>query len=1146
MKTQFVHLQVHTEYSMIDSLLRIEELIDTVARFTTPAVAVTDENNLFCLIKFYRAALAKGVKAIFGSELWVGTPQAHFKIAVLCKNKIGYRHLTELLSCGYTDPRGIRPVIISPEWLYQRKDGLIILSDFDKGDVGQALWRKKLPEAASRAQKWLKYFGENYYLTLNRVEKDNEEEAIALHVELAKKLSIPVVATHNVRFVRREDFEAHEARVCIASGDRLDDLNRKRLYTEQQYLKSATEMGRLFQDIPEALENSVEIAKRCNVHLTLNKVFFPTFTVTADTSVEEYLSTQAKSALQEKLQHSMVLKAESFTVEDYLRRLEVELSVINNMGFAGYFLIVADFISWAKAADIPVGPGRGSGVGSLVAYVLGITGIDPLPHDLLFERFLNPERISMPDFDVDFCMEGRDRVIDYVAQRYGTQSVAQIITYGSMAARAVVRDVGRVLGLTYGFVDKIAKLIPFELGMTLEKALKQQSVLSKRYAEEEDVRTLIDLSRKLEGLVRNAGKHAGGVVIAPSALTDFLPLYCEPQGHVVTQFDKDDVETIGLVKFDFLGLRTLTIIRWALQTINIKRQKAHLPLLDIETIALDDSKTYELLRSCKTTALFQLESRSMKDLVRRLQPDQFNDIVALVALMRPGPLQSGMVDTFIQCKQGQQEVIYPHPELEGILKSTYGVILYQEQVMQIAQVLAGYSLGDADILRRAMGKKKYSEMEKQRAVFLAGAKTRGVNDALGNEIFDLMEKFSGYGFNKSHAVAYALITYQTAWLKAHYPAEFMSAVLSADMDHTEKMVGLVRACGEVGLIVIPPDINKSQYLFTVTDKGEILYGLGAVKGVGASAVSHLVEVREKGGIFKDLFDLCCRTDSKKLGRRSLEPLIRCGAMDNWGVSRSSLYASLEKALQVAEQIHRNKVFNQEDLFTDDSFGADVGVEGDYVIQTEWTQEERLRGEKETLGIYVSGHPLAIYARELKNVVSSTINQVQISSAQAVVAGMVTRVRTLVTKTGKRMAILVLEDQTAQIEVTVFNRLYEKMVPHLEGLKILVVRGKIAKDDFTGGVRMVADSISTLEKLREIAKRLVIAVDSQVVTDDWLRELQCIMRTHQGGACRVKLIYCKENCKGELTFGTQWQVSPADELIKKLKVLCGSEQVCLEY
>lgn len=891
----FIHLKVHSEYSIVDSVIRVDQLLQRIVDLKMPAVALTDEVNLFALIKFYRAALNKGVKPIIGAELILAEGEELFRFSVLCKNQIGFRHLIQLLSRAYVEGRQREQALIRWEWLMEAKEGLIVLSGGRQGDIGQALLQNRNVLAEERLVRWLKYFPDRFYLELQRTQRDQEEEYIHSAVTLALAYDVPVVATNDVRFLHQEDFEAHEARVCIQQGYLLDDPSRPRGYSNQQYLKSTEEMKILFSDIPEALENTLEIAKRCNVQVSLDEVFLPKFPVPDNRTEEDFFHEQAKRGLEERLGKSKIKNI-------YEERLEREIDVIIKMGFSGYFLIVADFIAWAKKSDIPVGPGRGSGAGSLVAYSLGITELDPLEHELLFERFLNLERVSMPDFDIDFCMEGRDRVIDYVAECYGHDAVAQIITYGTMAARAVLRDVGRVLGLPYGYVDKIAKLVPFELGMTLKKAMDQEGILAKCYAEDDEIKNLIDLAMKLEGLARNAGKHAGGVVIAPTKLTDFVPLYSEPNNdHLVTQFDKDDVEAVGLVKFDFLGLRTLTIIKWAVQSVNAKRKAQNEPLLDISTIPLDDKKTYELLKSCATTAVFQLESRGMKDLIRRLQPDNFSDIMALVALFRPGPLQSGMVDTFIACKHGEQSVHYLHPDLEPVLRSTYGVILYQEQVMQIAQVLAGYSLGAADVLRHAMGKKKPEEMAKQREVFIKGSTSRGLKADLASQIFDLMEKFSGYGFNKSHSAAYALIAYQTAWLKALYPAEFMAAVLSSDMDNTDKVVSFINECRDMGLELLPPSINRGQYPFTVNVNGQIEYGLGAIKGVGEAAVLHIVACREEEGEFKGLFDFCHRVDLRKVNRRVLEPLIKSGSMDVFGGSRASLIKSLDKALQSAEQ-----------------------------------------------------------------------------------------------------------------------------------------------------------------------------------------------------------------------------------------------------
>ncbi|MEN9527984.1 MAG: hypothetical protein RLY56_1935, partial [Pseudomonadota bacterium] len=830
----FVHLRLHTEYSLVDSVVRIPELVARVAELGMPAVAVTDEHNLFAMVKFYREALSKGVKPIIGVDLQIREPGERTpasRLTLLCMNDAGYRRLTRLVSRAYLEGQQRGAPRIDREWLTpESTEGLIALSGGREGDVGRALQQGKTAEARGLIEFWKGLFPDRYYLEVTRTGRDEDEALVASTVTLAIETALPIVATNDVRFLSPDDFESHEARVCIHEGALLADAARPRHYTREQYLRSPQEMAERFADLPEAIENSVEIAKRCSLVLQLGESRLPIYPVPEGQTTEAFLRAESARGLQQRL-----TRLGNVDHDTYRARLQTELEVICAMGFAGYFLIVADFIRWARGNGVPVGPGRGSGAGSLVAYSLGITDIDPLQYDLLFERFLNPERVSMPDFDVDFCMDGRDRVIEYVADKYGRTRVSQIITYGTMAAKAVVRDTGRVLGLGYGYVDKIAKLIPFELDITLDSALEKEPELKRLYKEEDEVRNLIDLAKSLEGLTRNAGKHAGGVVIAPSVLEDFTPLYCEEGGgSVVTQFDKDDVEAAGLVKFDFLGLRTLTVIDHAVRTINAVRAKRGEAPLDIADLPMDDAATFQLLKNCETTAVFQLESRGMKDLVRRLQPDRFEDIVALVALFRPGPLQSGMVDDFIARKHGRIDgpIDYLHPSLEPVLRPTYGVILYQEQVMQIAQVLAGYTLGGADMLRRAMGKKKPEEMAKQRGKFVEGSVERGVPEAQAAHIFDLMEKFAGYGFNKSHSAAYALLSYQTGWLKAHHPEAFMAAVLSADMAHTDKVVTLKDECDRMGITVLPPDVNSSAYAFEVAGERQVRYGLGAIRGVG--------------------------------------------------------------------------------------------------------------------------------------------------------------------------------------------------------------------------------------------------------------------------------------------------------------------------
>ncbi|HEX5125096.1 MAG TPA: DNA polymerase III subunit alpha, partial [Rhodanobacteraceae bacterium] len=843
MPADFIHLHVHSEYSLTDSTIRVGDLVDASVRAGMPAVALTDQSNLFALVKFYKAAEAAGIKPIAGCDLWVGhredraQPQ---RLTVLCQNREGYLNLSRLLSRAYAEGRHGEIAIVDIDWLDHANAGLIALAGRES-EIGRLLIGGRDDYARARAERMRARFPDRFYLEVSRTHRPNEDVFLDGALALGETLDLPIVATNDVRFLTRDDFEAHEARVCIHAGRVLADPKRPREYSPEQYLKTPDEMAALFSDLPELIENSVELAKRCNLELSFGKYFLPAFPVPEEHTLDSFIRTNARAGLIDRLAKHP--PAAGFTREDYDTRLDLEVDVIVQMGFPGYFLIVADFINWAKQHDIPVGPGRGSGAGSLVAYALGITDLDPLRYDLLFERFLNPERVSLPDFDVDFCMDRRDEVIDYVAGKYGRDRVSQIITYGTMAAKAVLRDTGRVLGMPYGQVDRIAKLLPkMPLDLSLEDALGRSekshkepdrvvSEFKQLYATDEEVKELVDLALKLEDLTRNAGKHAGGVVIAPGPLSDYAPLFSEGGGDgLVTQFDKDDVEAVGLVKFDFLGLRTLTIIDWAVKAINAKRATRGEAPIDIATLPMDDAASYALLKRCQTTAVFQLESRGMRDLVKKLQPDNFEDVIALVALFRPGPLQSGMVDDFIARKHGRAEVSYPHALLEPILKPTYGVIVYQEQVMQIAQVLAGYSLGGADLLRRAMGKKKPEEMAKQRVTFEDGASKNAIEPRLASSIFDLMEKFAEYGFNKSHSAAYALVAYQTAWLKAHYPAEFMAAVLSADMDNTDKVVNFLAEARAMQLVVQPPDINASNYMFEARDDRTIVYGLGAVKG----------------------------------------------------------------------------------------------------------------------------------------------------------------------------------------------------------------------------------------------------------------------------------------------------------------------------
>jgi DNA polymerase-3 subunit alpha len=1149
----FIHLRLHSEYSLVNGVVRIKPLIKAARAAGMPAIALTDQCNMFALVKFYKAALAEGVKPIMGADLWLYEDENHghlSRLVLLCQNRAGYLNLSRLITRAYREGQHRGFATIQRGWLEGSTDGLIALSGGREGDVGQQLVAGHKEQAAKLLADWKRLFPERFYLELQRTGRENEELYLQQAVQLAGESEVPVVATNDVHFLKQDEFEAHEVRVCIHDGRTLADPRRPRHYSDQQYLRTPEEMVELFADIPEALENTVEIARRCNLQLTLGKYVLPDFPIPEGMTEADYFRQRSSDGLKQRLPILFDAAAPDFEekCKPYRERLKVELDVIIGMGFPGYFLIVSDFIQWAKENGIPVGPGRGSGAGSLVAYSLNITDLDPLAYDLLFERFLNPERVSMPDFDVDFCMDRRDEVIDYVVSAYGREQVSQIITYGSMAAKAVVRDVGRVFGHPYGMVDRIAKLIPFELGMTLDKALQQEDQLRELCEQDEEVASLIEMARSLEGLSRNAGKHAGGVVIAPTPLTDFCPLYCEPGGgNAVTQFDKDDAEAVGLVKFDFLGLRTLTIIDWAVKTVNaIRKQQGEAPI-DINLIPLDDEASFRLLKNCETTAVFQLESRGMKDLIKRLQPDNFEDIVALVALFRPGPLESGMVDDFINRKHGRARVEYPFPETEQILKPTYGVIVYQEQVMQISQVIGGYSLGGADLLRRAMGKKKPEEMAKQRQIFMNGAEQGGFDTRKAGALFDLMEKFAGYGFNKSHSAAYALVSYQTMWLKAHYPAAFMAAVLSADMDNTDKVVTLIEECRTMKLAVQSPDINSCMPNFTVAADGSILYGLGAIKGVGVAALESVVAERDENGPFKDLFDFCRRIDLRKVNRRLLEALIRAGALDRLGPNRATLLASLGKAVQSAEQYHQNQSAGVSDMFGFDT-PAESAAPVEFEQEKEWPDKLRLQGEKETLGLYLTGHPIDRYESELGKFVTCRLANLNPERKQTViVAGLVVGIRTMNTRRGDKIAFITLDDRTGRVETAVFAENYQKYRDLLVKDKVLVVEGSAGIDEYTGGFRMSSDHIYDIDQARErFARRLEIRIGTEQAANGFVDSLGAVLKPFNEGGCPVWLDYDSGAARAKLALGDEWQVKPTDELLMRLAELAGNDRVDVVY
>ncbi|MCH8499607.1 MAG: DNA polymerase III subunit alpha [Marinobacter sp.] len=1158
MTKTFVHLRVHSEYSMVDGLVRVKPLINRVAELGMPAVGLTEQSNMCSLVRFYKAAMGAGVQPIIGADLWLENPEEPsdpFRLTLLARDELGYRHLTEIISLGFTEGQLMGRPIARRAWLESRATGLIALSGGKFGDVGRALLAGKDDLARERAAYWNALYPDSFYLELQRTGRVNDEECLHLSVDLAATMGLPVVATNDVHFLHQDDFDAHEARVCIGESRTLDDPRRDRRFSDQQYLRSAEEMIELFSDIPEAIENTLEIARRCSVKVRMGEYFLPDYPVPEGMTMDEYFRKVSEDGLEARLAKTLDPSLPDYAArrQEYYDRLNFELDIITQMGFPGYFLIVMDFIKWAKANGVPVGPGRGSGAGSLVAYAQEITDLDPLQYDLLFERFLNPERVSMPDFDVDFCMEGRDRVINYVAEKYGREAVSQIITFGTMAAKAVVRDVARVQGKSYGLADRLSKMIPFEVGMTLNKAYEQEEPLREFLAQDEEAQEIWDMALKLEGVCRNAGKHAGGVVIAPTRITDFSPLYCDEEGgSPVTQFDKNDVEEAGLVKFDFLGLRTLTIINWALEMINPRRLQRGEPALDISAIPLEDAPSFEMLKRAETTAVFQLESRGMKDLIRRLQPDCLEDMIALVALFRPGPLQSGMVDDFIDRKHGRAPLSYPHPDyqyegLKPVLEPTYGVILYQEQVMQIAQVMAGYTLGGADMLRRAMGKKKPEEMAKQKAFFLEGCENNGISSSLAENIFDLVEKFAGYGFNKSHSAAYALVSYQTLWLKAHYTAEFMAAVLTADMQNTDKIVTLVEECRNLKLDLVLPDVSVSAYTFTVNDQGQIVYGLGAIKGLGEGPIQSIMDA-QAGGPFKDLFDFCRRVDLRKVNKRALEALIRSGAMDKLGPGRAQLMASIEKAIQQADQQSRNESVGMLDMFGDvlESAG-ETDPFADVAQIREWPEKQRLKGEKDTLGLYLTGHPFDEYEKEVRRFARSPIADLKPAKSPQRVAGLVVAQRTMKTKRGQTMAFITLDDRSARIEATLFAETYMENRDLLQSDQVVVVEGVVSHDDYSGALKMrVSDVMDVASARKQFSRGIQVALHEDQLANGLLDELDQLLAPYRGDGCPVWIDYQGASARTRIELGEQWRIKPDDNLLLNLRYLVGEQAVELVY
>ena len=1141
---QFIHLRIHTEYSVSDGILQIGQALNAAVADNMPALGISDLSNLFGMVKFYKAAREKGVKPIVGVDVWITNPldrDKPYRMLLICMNRAGYGQLCSLLSRAYVHNKYKGRAELLREWFEpEAVSGVIALSGAMMGEVGQLALANQGEAAELAARDWASRFPGRFYLEVQRAGQPGTETYIRLALMLASKCDLPVVATHPVQFAKAEDFRAHEARVCIAQGYVLADKRRPQEFTDQQYFKTQAEMAALFADMPEALVNSVEIAKRASLTVQLGKNFLPQFPTPEGMTLDDFLVEEARRGLAVRLTELYPNPEERETQRPvYEARLKFECDTIIQMGFPGYFLIVADFINWAKSNGVPVGPGRGSGAGSLVAYSLRITDLDPLAYALLFERFLNPERVSMPDFDIDFCQDNRGRVIEYVRHRYGEDAVSQIATFGTMASKAVVRDVGRVLDLPYGLCDRLSKLIPVVQNkpLGLQEAREQESQISEMMndpADGESVAELWSLALPLEGLTRNVGMHAGGVLIAPGKITDFCPIYMADgvESVTVSQFDKDDVEAVGLVKFDFLGLRNLTIIELALDYVQLLTGERP----ELMKLGFDDPAAYQILKEANTTAIFQVESEGMKKLLAKLKPDRFEDIIAVLALYRPGPLGSGMVDDFILRKKGEQKIDYFHPDLKACLEPTYGVIVYQEQVMQISQIIGGYTLGGADMLRRAMGKKKPEEMAKHRETIAAGAKAKGYDPALAEHLFDLMTKFAEYGFNKSHTAAYAVVTYQTAWLKAYHCAAFMAATLSSDMDNTDTVKIFFEDTVANGVTVLPPDVNTSIYRFLPTDAKTIRYGLGAVKGVGQPAVEALVQARQAGGEFKDLFDLTGRVDRRLVNRRVVEALIRAGAMDTLpghvGLDRSVLMANVERAMDAAEQASAHA--GQGGLF--DDFAEISEAVASFLPTPAWTERQRLKEEKLAIGFFLSGHPFNSFREEVRSLFKRPLKDLEPGKELVMMAGVVMALRTKMTARGK-MALVLLEDGTAAHEVTLYAERFDADRAKISIDEMLVVEGKVSHDDFNGGLRIVAENVLTLAEARaRFAKALELTISGDDLGEGACDRLAECFVPFKSGSCPVRLRYHRSGVNAVFALDASWMVFPNDALLETLRGL----------
>ena len=1144
---QFVHLGIHTEFSITESIVRIPDLMKSAVNDQMPALAMTDLSNLHAAVKFYTSCLKKGIKPILGGVIRLND-ESH-RVTLLAMNNSGWRSLTEIISRGFIEGQQLSIPCVKKEWVLDQSNDIIALLGM-QSDVGEMLCSGNPQKAEPLLEEWIAKFGNRVYLALTRTDRPNEEAFIQEAVKLAAKYQIGVVAHNDVHFINAEDFEAHEARVCIADGYVLGDSRRPRTYSPEQYFKTSEQMVELFSDLPSAIENTVQIAKRCNVALQLGKYFLPDYPIPEGHTIDTFFAHLSEEGLEERLAHLYPVEHRDEDWPDirkeYDERLAFEIKIINSMGFPGYFLIVMDFIQWSKNNGVPVGPGRGSGAGSLVAYSLKITDLDPLPYGLLFERFLNPERVSMPDFDVDFCIAGRDRVIDYVARTYGRDAVSQIATFGTMAAKGAIRDVARVLGKSYGLADRISKMIPTKpLGLNLLESIEAEPqlkdiVTNPSNPDNDDAAEIWEMALKLEGITRNTGKHAGGVVIAPTKITDFSAVMCEEDGTGrVAQFDKDDVESAGLVKFDFLGLRNLTVIEDAIQHIN-QRMQFETPL-KIENVPLNDKAAYSIFADANTTAVFQFESVGMKKMLKEARPSKFEEIIAFVSLYRPGPMD--LIPDFIHRMHGG-EFEYLHPLLEGVLEPTYGIMVYQEQVMQAAQYCAGYSLGGADLLRRAMGKKKPEEMVIQRQIFIEGAAKKDIDEQTANHIFDYMEKFAGYGFNKSHAAAYALVAYQTAWLKAHYPSEFMAAVLTSEMQNTDSIVFLIDDCRNNGLEVLPPSVNMSIYQFHATDENTIVYGLGAIKGVGEAAMQSVIDSRKQLGPFKDLFDFCHRIDLKKINKRTLEALIRSGALDCLGIERSSLMAQLPEAVQAADQARSNRESGIMDLFGE---VEEVQRKPAKPVKP-WSDEVRLKGEKDTLGLYLTGHPIDVYRPELKSFISQKINELTPTrrGVTTVFAGLVVDVANF----PNRMMVT-LDDGTSRIEVSANHERFQRFKDIIVNEQVVVIEGEIyEREGFDRPMGRLTKAFTLNEIRQKRANSIQIKLDTEHMSKTLSSDLQKIILPY----CNVDMcnhiplhiLLDYPYATAELHLGVNWKVAPLDALLSQLRDYFGKEALYVEY